>query len=145
VGALLPIVSHVASNHASILELRNNNAVLAALLGHLDGYERHEPLIREIIDCSRRVREQLSALRSLFMHTNYPFDHANGQVTVSHYLLKMIPLPEDIGAIWGATDDLLSNLMSLNARALSRLCTIAEAVEGAYGYQPLPVPGRETA
>lgn len=142
-GTLLPIVAQVASNYASAWELRTNNAVLAALLGHLDGYERHEPLIREIIDCARRVREQLSSLRSAFQHTDYPFDHAKGQMLVSHYLLKMIPQPEDVGSLFEATDQLLSNLMLLNARALSRLCAIAEQVERALGYEPLPLPPKE--
>ncbi|MCI0356914.1 MAG: M48 family metalloprotease [Planctomycetaceae bacterium] len=140
IAAILPILSQIASNHASILELRTNNAVLAALLGHLDGHERHEPLIREIIDCSRRVREELSALRGLFAHTEYPFDHAGGQVTVSQFLLKSIPQPDEVGEIFHAADQLLGNLMSLGARAQSRLCTIAEAVEAALGYQPLPAP-----
>jgi hypothetical protein len=144
-GALLPIVTQVASNHASALELRTNNAVLAALLGHLSGYERHEPLIREIIDCSRRVREQLSALRSPFLHTTYPFDHASGQVTVSHYLLKMVPQPEQVGDLFEATDHLLDNLFLLNCRALGRLCAIAEQVEAALGYEPLPLPPKATS
>jgi Zn-dependent protease with chaperone function len=144
IGTILPVVAQIASNQASALELRTNNAVLAALLGHLGGYERHEPLIREIIDCSRRVREQLSALRSVFQHTDYPFDHARGQLPVSHYLLKMIPPPEEVGSIFQATDQLLTNLMLLNARALSRLCAIAEQVEAALGYEPLPMPPKDT-
>lgn len=135
---LLPIVSHVGENHASILELRNCNAVLVALLGHLDGNEQCEPLIREIIDFGGRVREQMAAIRSLFDRIDYPLDHASGTISVSRYLLKMIPPAEEVGAIYHAADELLGGLAMLNARCLGRLCVMAEAVETALGYQRLP-------
>jgi hypothetical protein len=135
---LLPIAAHVGQNHASILELRNCNAVLAALLGHLEGNEQSEPLIREILDYSGRVREQMAAIRNLFDRIDYPFDHASGQISVSRFLLKMIPQAEEIGEIYHAADDLLRGLMTLNARCLARLCLLAESVETALGLQPLP-------
>jgi Zn-dependent protease with chaperone function len=135
---LLPIVTHVGTNHASILELRNCNAVLVALLGHLEGQERNELLIREILEFSGRVREQTAAVRNLFAGIDYPFDHAQGPVTVSRFLLPMIPPAEEVGSIYQAADELLSGLMSLNARCLGRLCKSAEAVETALGLPPLP-------
>jgi Zn-dependent protease with chaperone function len=134
---LLPIVAHRAANHESILELRSCNAVLLALLGHLDGNEQSEPLVREILDYSGRVREQMAAIRSLFDRIDYPFDHASGQVSVSRFLVKIVPPAEEIGSIYHAADDLLRGLMVLNARCLGRLCLIAESVEAALGYQPL--------
>jgi hypothetical protein len=134
---LLPIAAHVGQNHASILELRNCNAVLVALLGHLDGNEQCESLIREVLDYAGRVREQMAAIRSLFDRLDYPFDHASGQISVSRFLLKMIPPAEEVGAIYHAADDLLTGLMMLNARCLGRLCVMAEAVESSLGYQPL--------
>jgi Zn-dependent protease with chaperone function len=137
---LLPIVSLVASNHGSVMELRSCNSVLVALLGHLDGNEREELLIREILDYSGRVREQTASLRSVFERVEYPFDHAGGAINTSQYLLKMIPQPEEVGAIYEAADQFLSNLVALYARALGRLCLMAEAVEAELGYRPLPQP-----
>ncbi len=138
---LLPIVTHVGTHHASILELRNCNAVLVALLGHLEGQERNETLIHEILDYSGRVREQTGAIRNLFTGIDYPFDHAKGPIAVSQFLLPMIPPAEEVGSVYQAADDLLTGLMSLNARCIGRLCRIAEAVETALGHSPLP-PGK---
>jgi hypothetical protein len=118
--------------------MRNNNASLVALLGHLQGHERNETLIREVLDYSRRVRGQMSDLTLAFQQIDYPFDHAEGAVTVGSYLLKMLPPEEEVGAVYQAADDLLDSLVALYVRALGRLCLIAEAVESDLGFQPLP-------
>jgi Zn-dependent protease with chaperone function len=135
---LMPVVAHVSNHHASLLELRNCNAILVALLGHLEGNERNETLIREILDFSGRVREQLSSIQNTFSRTDYPFDHARGEISVSHYLLKVIPPPEEVGAVFETADGVLHGLFSLYARCLGRLSQFVEAVETNLGHQPLP-------
>ena len=138
--ALLPLVAQISSLHASLMELRNCNATLAALLGHIQGNERSEELVREVLDCAARVRMQAADLRHHFERVDYPFDHAKGRMSVSQYLLDIMPPAEEIGAIYQAADQVLNKLMELLGRAISRLCVIAEAVEGDQGYQSLPPP-----
>jgi hypothetical protein len=140
---LLPLVSLIANLHASILELRNNNATLAALLGHLGGNERDEGLIREIIEHARRVRLQLGELKTSFDRIEYPFDHASGKISVSSYLIKLIPQEEQVGDIYQAAGEVIDKLFNAYGRALNRLCVIAETVEIDQGYQPLPSPAEE--
>ena len=96
---LLPIVNMVAANHASLMALRNSNAVLVALLGHLSGNERSEAFVREVLDYARRVRQQTGEMRARFERFSYPFDHAQGPLTVAQYLVKLIPQEEEIGAV----------------------------------------------
>ena len=139
---LLPIANQVANNHAGILELRNNNATLVALLGHLDGQERNESLIREILDFGGRVRKQLADLKQQFERVDYPFDHAEGKMSIGRWLVQIVPPEEEVGAVFEAGDQVLNKLLELYARALSRLCVIAEAVEATFGYSPLPVPDK---
>jgi hypothetical protein len=134
---LLPVVSQVSNLHTSILELRNNNAVLAAMLGHLSGNERNESFVRELIEQARRVRLQLGELKQSCERIDYPFDHASGKISVAAYLIKMIPPEEQVGDIFHAAGDVIDKLFAMYGRALSRLCVIAEAVEADQGYQPL--------
>ncbi len=143
--ALMPVVSQISNLHASVLELRNNNAVLAALLGHLNGHERNEGLVREIIEQTRRVRSQLGELKTSFDRIDYPFDHASGAISVSTYLMKMIPQEEQIGEVLQAAGDVIDNITGLYGRAISRLCMVAEVVEADLGYSPLPAAGEASA
>lgn len=134
---LMPVISLVATNHAGLIELRNRNATMIALLGHLNGNERSDGLIREVLEFSDRVRLQLHELKQHFDRVEYPFDHADGQISVGTYLLKMIPLREEVGNVYEAADHVLTALLEVYARALSRLCVMAEAVEADLGYEPL--------
>jgi hypothetical protein len=135
--ALLPLVSQISNLHTSLLELRNNNAVLAAMLGHLGGNERNEGLVREIIEQTRRVRSQLGELKTSFERIDYPFDHASGAISVSTYLMKVIPQEEQIGEVLQAASEVIDKLFGLYGRAISRLCVMAEAIEADQGYAPL--------
>jgi len=137
---LLPIVAQVANLHASVLELRNDNATLVALLGHVSSQSRNETLIREILDYVGRVRGKMSELKTAFERFDYPFDHAAGAMTVSQYLIKVVPLADDIGAVYEAANETVGKLLDMYARAINRLCVIAEAIEAERGYQPLPAP-----
>jgi len=137
---LLPIAMQITANHAGVVELRNTNATLVALLGHLDGNNNSEGLIREILDYSNRVRTQIGGLKQQFERTDYPFDHAEGKMSIGQYLLRYVPPQDEVGAVFEAGDQLLNKLVELLARSVSRLCVIAEAVETAQGYEPLPVP-----
>jgi hypothetical protein len=135
---LWSLVSQISSLHGSILELRNTNGTLAALLGHISGNERNEALIREVLDYAGRVRKQTSELKSAFDRVDYPFDHAEGQMSVSSFLIKIIPPEDQIGAVFEVANDVVAKLLEMYARAASRLCVIAEAVEADQGFQPLP-------
>ncbi len=138
---LVPIVAQVTSLHASILELRNNNATLVALLGHVNGNERNESLVREVLSLTGTVRKQTAELRAVFERVDYPFDHAAGKMSVAQYLIKIIPPQEEIGAIYEAANEVVDKLLQMYGRAVSRLCVIAETVETDQGYQPLvPAP-----
>ena len=143
---LVPVMAQIASLHASILELRNNNAALAALLGHVSGNERNESLVREVLDLTRTVRTQIGELKAVFERVDYPFDHAAGRMSVAQYLIKIVPPEDQIGPVYEAANEVVEKLLQTYARAVSRLCVIAEAVETDQGFQPLaPAPDEVAA
>jgi Zn-dependent protease with chaperone function len=134
VGTLLPLAAQISSLLDSILTMRNTHAALAALFSHVEGNESEESLIREVIDYANRLHGQIHEVSRLFQTTDYPFDHAQGTMKVSTYLVRQLPTSDAIGEIYQAGDDLIDNIHSLYFRSLSRLCQAAEAVEAALGY-----------
>ena len=138
--SLMAVASLIITNTETLLELRNMNASLGLLLENIGGNEKNQTLIGEILDLMRRIHPQLLAIRSQCDRLVYPFDHADGQITVSKYALPYPPSSEDLGAIYSGAGHLLTSLANLYSRSVGRLCEIAEMVETERGYQPLEVP-----
>jgi hypothetical protein len=137
---LMQLAHQVANIHASLLELRNTNNVLGALFGHFEGNRNSDALINDIIEHTRRVHRQLSELKNQFTTVDYPFDHAEGHMTVSQFLIRMVPPSDEIGAIYDAGHSLGHKLAELNTKLVGRLCALAEKVEGVFKLEPLPGP-----
>jgi Zn-dependent protease with chaperone function len=135
VATLLPLAAQLSSLLDSILTMRNTHAALAALFAHVDGNTSNASLIREIMDYSARLHGQVHEVWRLFQATDYPFDHAKGTMKVSSYLVPQLPLADEIGDIYSAGEDVVSNAQSLYFRCLTRLCQAAESVEAALGYK----------
>jgi Zn-dependent protease with chaperone function len=134
---LAPIAQQIANLHGSLLELRTTDAVLNVLLVHFSNNNRHETLIREILTQRDRVYGQLSNFKAQFNAVDYPFDHAEGAISVGTFLIKYVPPSDEIGELLSAAGNLGEKLVELNARIVSRLCVITESVEGAFGLAPL--------
>jgi len=137
---LLPLANQIANTHSGLLELRNTNGELAALLSHIDGNQRNEALIRDIIEHCNRIAKQLTDFKNQFSAVDYPFDHADGQMTVGQFLLRYVPPQDEIGEVFDAARGAGQKLMELNAKIISRLCAMAEAVEGVFKLAPLTQP-----
>jgi hypothetical protein len=135
--ALMPVVTVVINSTATLLELRNMNAALGLLIESLEGNENNQTLIGEIVDLMKRIQPHLSSIRSDCNRLIYPFDHADGQISVGRYVLPHVPESEDLGGIFNGTGHLLTSLGNLYNRSVGRLCTIAEMVEADLGFEPL--------
>ena len=138
--AVTPIVAAVNANLMSILEMRNGNAQLEVSCSHLNGHEENQYFVQEIVECLGRVYRHLWQLRGIFDAHYYPFDHAEGRMTVGNYLLRKIPEREALGDVLESSSGFLSRLASLYGRSLGRLCYFAEQVEMHLKFPPLPQP-----
>jgi hypothetical protein len=137
---LLPVLRQVTSAHAAMLNLRNVKGVLEALLHHAGGQENNGAFGNMLVSYVRHLREELLKLRGQFDAFPYPFDHAQGAMSISHYLLKELPGPEEFGDIIEGADRIISHLLPMYGRTVGRLCLMAEGVETALGQTPLPTP-----
>lgn len=142
---LMPLVGRINNHLAQINELRSAGAILAALAGHIDNNDKNEALFHEIVEQLQRTQRQLHDLWVIFQREAYPFDHHEGFMSISHFLLKELPRENALGGTLDGIDQLLGNLASLYRRSLARLCYIAERVETTLGWDPLPLPERPKA
>jgi Zn-dependent protease with chaperone function len=138
--SLMAVVSLLITNTATLLELRNMNASLGLLIDGIGGNEKNQTLIGEILELMKRIHPQLLPLRSQCDRLIYPFDHAEGQITVGKYVLPYPPNSDDLGGIYNGAAHLLSSLANVYSRSVGRLCEIAELVEAERGFQPLEAP-----
>ena len=68
----------------------------------------------------------------------YPFDHAQGLMTLGRYAVASLPAADDLGAGAGGGGQMLDSTASLEVRIFSRLAVMAEQVEAALGLPTLP-------
>jgi Zn-dependent protease with chaperone function len=142
---LMPLVGKINTHLSQIVELRNNHAILSALVGHIEDNEQNEGLFQEVVAQLERTHRQLGGLWDVFKSEAYPFDHQEGFMSISHFLLKKMPTPQELGGTLDGVDRVLASLASLYRRALARLCYIAERVETSLGWEPLPMPEKIVA
>ena len=82
----------------------------------------------------------LQALRERLGRAAYPFEHAEGAVSIGRYALDDLPDAHDLEAVLAAGEEMLNRLYMLYFRIMGRLAATAEAVESALGLAPLPDP-----
>jgi len=136
---LLPVLQTLGRLLAKTTEIRNCNMSLALLFNNLDGNENNESLTGVIIERARAIHVSLNHVHELVGDTPYPFDHAEGQISLGRYMLPHVPADRDVGALYEAADQLLERLPEVYSRVASRLAEFAERVEQVLGLAPLEV------
>ncbi|MBC8872379.1 MAG: M48 family metalloprotease [Planctomycetes bacterium] len=134
---LLPVLQTLSRLLAKATEVRNCKIALALLFHNLDGNENNESLTGVIIERAKALRESLAHVHEVVGDTPYPFDHAQGQISISDYMIPNIPAEQDVGALYETADHLLERLPDLYSRVAGRLAEFAERIEQVLGLAPL--------
>jgi hypothetical protein len=137
---LLPILQMLARLLNKTSELRNQHATLGLLFSHFQGNENNDSLRYAIIEAANELRDALNYVHSSVGKTPYPFEHAHGEITISHYLIPNVPPDDDLGTLYDAAEQLLERMADLYSRIASRLAVFAERVEQVLGLPPLEPP-----
>ena len=85
----------------------------------------------------RQIKEKMAELKRTLAESPYPFEHADGHVSVADYALKSMPVGSDPGRIHGSAGEMLEKLNVLRYRILGELIRVALEVEGALGFARL--------
>lgn len=91
-----------------------------------------------------RVNTVMFQLQQATLNLTYPFEHGLGRVSVAHFLLPKLPVPNNLGETFMVASDLRRNLDYLLRRCMSRLCRLTEKVEAAFGLEPIETPAEIT-
>jgi len=137
---LLPMLQSLRGLMDQVTRLRNESVTLGLMLQYLQGNESNQALISAVLDCAHRIHGDLVQIHTRTTSLIYPFDHAEGEISLARYLVSGIPAEEQVGHLGQATEQLVDRFTGLYARVLARLAQTAECVEQAIGLKPLQVP-----
>lgn len=140
VKKILPALAVLIRHSPTIVELREAHIGLAALAGELETQAKNEGLIFSLVKRMGEVYRMMLEVHNDCGAVAYPFDHAKGSISLGDYLLKSLPVENDLGGIYEASEELLATVYDLYARLVGRLTEIAEKVEKLVGLEPFPDP-----
>jgi Zn-dependent protease with chaperone function len=140
VERLFPALALLNRQLPSLLKLRNEFLTLQLLCVQLEGNSENAKLIEAIREKLGAVRSLIESVYEVARATDYPFDHAKGDLTIAQYCVDGVPAEDDLEGVFDAANRMGDRLFTLLMRVVSRLSAIAEQVETALGFEPLPDP-----
>ena len=139
--ALYPVAAHLGARvTGEIAPMWRARVVLERLLKrcHEPANQNNERLVNAASSASKRLRDRLEELQwKVGDLLEYPFEHAEEGISLSGYILAVIPPREEVGLLIHAANDAIGRLLSTYGRALGRLTHAAEEVEQALGFPPI--------
>lgn len=134
---LLDVVAGLHRAEYLITELRLNQNALRAMEDVVSkGYEG-DRVIAQTLKILELQNKTLSEIRSVLKEIPYPYEHAGGGVSVSHYAIGLVPQATDLTGTANAVSRALDALCSLYLRVMGELAQVAEKVEAAVGLKPI--------
>ncbi len=105
---------------------------------------RDERVVQALMTSVRQLHDYLVEIKSVCSGVHYPFSHAKGNVSLGFYLIRKDSSRDDYGQVIEDSMELIKSTGIVMQRCASRLASIAEKVEGAFGLQPLDLPSELT-
>ena len=139
--ALYPCAAHLGSRVTGETPLAYRaSIVLKRLLAAYQAGKNqgNQPLVNAILRTSALLRERLEEFHwKVGDLIEYPFEHADEEISLSKYVLGVVPPKEEIGLLLEAADDSVQRMIGTFGRALGRLTHAAEEVEQVLGLPPI--------
>lgn len=142
---LLAVLAKLSQQVERLLEMRNLLASTETLLSHFEQQQQNASFQTELREKFDGLSKAVNELGRGLGNAMYPFEHAQGEVSVASYICGSWPVGDEPGDAYSAAQAIVERLPSLQWRLITRLTEIAEQVEHALGYEPLPRPSQEAA
>lgn len=123
-----------------VRDLQRDYIVQRILLENFGGNEEMDGLVTRIRRGLSLCHQHLKHIYSSFQSERYPFDHSEGNISVSRFIMGSSPMHEHSGEVIPKCQSTLDNFHTLYGRILSHLALQARAVEGLLGYPDTPFP-----
>src|SRR5690606_11339078 len=96
---VLDALRALGSASAIVDRLRSSFLALVTLLGECKADGNATSLVDAVLKRAREVRNELVELHTLLYRSPYPYDHADGGVSIARFLIRQMPPQEQVGAI----------------------------------------------
>jgi hypothetical protein len=126
-----------------VKDLQREMLTLAILLANLPGNQENAELFKKIQRGISACHQQLKTIHASYQSEPYPFEHSQGRITVSQYLLGQGPVPDQGPAVLPKCEQALDNFFTLYFRVIGRLAYHASILERVMGFPEKPIPEPE--
>ena len=136
-GALVEWLGCMQQVSSTLPEILQRRAYIQILSRLLQDRKNDEGIAGRIDSALGDQFQALSELRFLLKEYEYPYDHADGRITMLQYAMTWTPSKNDGSEIIKAVEQLADRMQSLFFRVMGDLATIGENVEKALGLPPM--------
>jgi Zn-dependent protease with chaperone function len=131
-------IAALAEALPELRKLRDEFAEIGAHLELLQEFPKNQELISAITTRVPGVAKQIAVLCQCVEGRAYPFDHADGEVTLRAFAFPSpLPIAEDVAGVINLTGPIINKLYTIYARGMADLAVIAEQAEATQGLAPL--------
>jgi Zn-dependent protease with chaperone function len=142
---LLPVTVLVGRMLPDLVELQNALMALGVLISDFKGHEEDEAYIGTVKTRASSLRARLKPIYDKLGSVEYPFDHAQGKITLQKFTIAGVPSAMDISELGNASEQMLDKMLTLYFRMLAHLAESAEKAELAAGLPALPDVAEKTS
>lgn len=128
--ALLQQMNQLISKNVA---LRNARTSLGILFSYVKQDSNSAALVNQITSEAKTLHQLLTEIKRELQSIEYPFDHAQGAMSIGDYVIRNIPADDEMGSLYEAAGTALERMGTLTTRSLGRVARIAERVEAAVG------------
>ncbi len=130
----------VQAAYREIAEIRNRMAAVGLALQMIGGKNIDEKTSQNLMGQLNILGSDVRSVAKQFDSVQFPFEHADGAITMTQYMVPKLPEQEDIGAILMATEKLLESYFYVYFRSIGTLASITQRVEEVLGLPPQADP-----
>jgi predicted Zn finger-like uncharacterized protein len=123
-----------------LASLQRLHAALGLMLQGLEAKGSPDDIVPVIQDLMRRIFPIVKGIRAALERANYPYEHAEGQMTLARFLVPDVPINDDLASIYNSCGQALENMPQLYVRVFGQMVDAAEAVEAACGMPRAEAP-----
>jgi len=120
-SSVVAILDELGRTYVSVTSLAYN------YLNNQDNETLSEMIQKMKADCKGHIADLYSRLKDI----PYPFDHAQGDISVAEYMIENDPEEIDEGAVLKICESVIDKMFTLHAELLGRLAVISGTVEEA--------------
>lgn len=118
------------------IRLMSRRAIVS--LHHLDASMNNRAFVELFINQLSALYEMLKSLHWKIGGMEYPFDHAEGDKSLGEFAMPDLPEEYNLNSMFYVSNIAFERLATTQMRLFGRLAVLAEKIETALGFAPLP-------